>query len=120
IMASNDLVRGANPEISLHVLGERMCTEQPHAIVAADASRMVTDDFAQRAAHCRRHTEIAVSQHPRSCHPNPALAIFENGADSTRNVLLNRAILPTEKSCGSADPQGAVRRRQQGHDGSIG
>src|SRR5215471_12192005 len=71
---------------------------------------MVTDDLAQTAARLR----------PRPCRPNPSLVILQNGADSTGDVLLEMAILPTQKPDGRADPQGSVRRTKQGEDGRAG
>src|SRR5262245_23244114 len=71
---------------------------------------MVTDDLTQTAARLR----------PRPYRPNPSLVIFQNGGDSTGNVLLEMAMLPTQEAYGRADPEGSVRRTKQGEDSSAG
>src|SRR5262245_36520217 len=71
---------------------------------------MVPDDLAQ----------TAVRLWPGPGYPNSSLAIFENGADSTRDMLLEAVILPTEKARGRADPESSVRPAQQGDDAGAG
>jgi hypothetical protein len=60
--------------MAFRVFGKRVCAKEPHPIVAADASGMVTDDLAQATAQRCRHTQVALAQHPGPGHPNPSLA----------------------------------------------
>src|SRR5262245_57767349 len=80
---------------------------------------MITHNLAQTAAERRRHSEIARTQHPGPCHPNPSLTIFQNRTDPTGDVGLEMIVLPTQKAGVRADPEGSVRRTQQGHDRSV-
>src|SRR5258708_7854032 len=71
---------------------------------------MVADDLTQTPARFR--------QGPR--HPNASLAIFQNGADSTGDVLLKMVIFPAQKAGGRSDPEGSVRPTEQRQDRSAG
>src|SRR5262245_34228561 len=71
---------------------------------------MVADDLAQ----------TAVRLWPGPCDPNSSLAIFENGANPTGDMLLEMVILPTPKASRRPDPERSVRRTQQGHDTAAG
>ena len=115
-MPSHQLVRRPNPEIALHIFGQRTGGKDPHSVVTADAPGMVTHNLTESTAERRGHAEIARAQHPGPCHPNPMLAIFQNRADPTGDVLLEVVVLPTQKAGGRADPEGSVRRTEQGHD----
>src|SRR5262245_10650776 len=98
VAPADQLIGGANPEIALCVLGERIRGKNLQAIVTADASGVVTHNLAQSAAERRRDAEIARAYHPGSCCPDPLLVIFQDRADTAGDVLLEAAVLPTQKS----------------------
>jgi hypothetical protein len=50
LVPSHQLVRGPNPEGARRILRQRICGQQPHLVVAADASRMLTNNLAEAAA----------------------------------------------------------------------